>query len=180
MPDLTPDIGAFVSIEKKELQRVFDALKEQGYTLAGPTLGEGAIIYDEIERVEDLPIGWTDRQEPGSYKLQRRNDNAYFGYVVGPQSWKQFLFPPKAALMTVHEQNGTFSMERQRRGCASLRPHRCAGLRTASDPYPGSRFSGWALCRWTLQGATAADFCAGGQLHRTGRHLFLQVDGDRT
>ena len=111
MPDLTPDIGAFVSIDKSNLQRIFDALKKEGYTLAGPTLGEGAIIYDEIESVEDLPIGWTDRQEPGNYELQRRSDNAYFGYVVGPTSWKKFLFPPKATLMTVNRRNGTFSME---------------------------------------------------------------------
>ena len=111
MPDLTPDIGAFVSIEKNELQRIFDALKEEGYTLAGPTLGEGAIVYDEIEAVEDLPIGWTDVQGPGSYQLQRRNDNAYFGYVVGPQSWKKFLFPPQATLMTVRRQNGSFVVE---------------------------------------------------------------------
>ena len=31
---------------------------------------------------------------PGQYRLERRADNALFGYAVGPQSWKRFLHPP--------------------------------------------------------------------------------------
>src|SRR5262249_55511749 len=29
----------------------------------------------------------------------KRNDEARFGYTVGPQSWKQYLFPPSTLLM---------------------------------------------------------------------------------
>ncbi len=108
MPELTPTIGAFVSIEKGRLQNVMDALKAAGYTLVGPTLDEGAIVYDEIEGVDDLPRGWTDRQEPASYRLQRREDDAYFGYVVGPHSWKKFLLPPRRTLMRVVKKEGAF------------------------------------------------------------------------
>ena len=108
MPDLTPNIGAFVSIGKDSLQTILDVLKASGYTLVGPTLGEAAIIYDEIESVEDLPIGWTDVQEAGSYKLERREDESYFGYVVGPHSWKKYLFPPVHTLLTVDRSNGAF------------------------------------------------------------------------
>jgi ferredoxin len=109
MPDLTPNIGAYVSISKDSLQRILEILLEMGYTLVGPTLGEGAIIYDQIRGVQDLPIGWTDRQEPGSYRLQRRDDDAYFGFVVGPHSWKKYLFPPKVTLVSLQRQNGTFA-----------------------------------------------------------------------
>ncbi len=114
MPDLTPTIGAFVSIDKGYLQGVLDALKEAGYTLVGPTLDEGAIVYDEIEGIEDLPRGWTDRQEPASYRLQRREDDAFFGYVVGPHSWKKFLFPPRQTLMRVEKKNGSFDVLEER------------------------------------------------------------------
>jgi ferredoxin len=37
-------------------------------------------------------------QEPGRYRLERRDDAARFGYAVGPHSWKQFLFPPRLRL----------------------------------------------------------------------------------
>lgn len=110
MPDRTPNLGAFVSIEKESLRRIFDVLREMGYTLAGPTVGEGAIIYDEIGQVEDLPIGWTDEQEAGAYRLKRRDDGAYFGYVVGPHSWKKYLYPPNLKLFSAERRNGTFEV----------------------------------------------------------------------
>ncbi len=46
----------------------------------------------------ELPIGWTDAQDAGRYRLERRDDEARFGYAVGPHSWKQFLFPPRLRL----------------------------------------------------------------------------------
>ena len=45
-------------------------------------------------RRDDLPVGWTDVQDAATYRLERRDDEARFGYAVGPHSWKQFLFPP--------------------------------------------------------------------------------------
>jgi sulfhydrogenase subunit beta (sulfur reductase) len=60
----------------------------------GPTVRDGTIVYDNIGRLADLPAGWTERQEAGRYRLQRRDDGALFGFAVGPQSWKQFLHPP--------------------------------------------------------------------------------------
>ena len=44
--------------------------------------------------VDDLPRGWTDEQDGGHYRLKRRDDDALFGYAVGPHSWKKFLHPP--------------------------------------------------------------------------------------
>lgn len=75
-----------------DLAVLFDVLRADGYRIVGPTLGDHAIVYDEIDRPEDLPAGWTDEQAPGKYRLKRRDDDAYFGHAVGPHSWKQFLF----------------------------------------------------------------------------------------
>jgi len=69
-------------------------LKSLGYRVVGPRLRDEAIVYDDIASVSDLPCGWTDEQEAGSYRLTRRPDGALFGYAVGPHSWKQFLHPP--------------------------------------------------------------------------------------
>ena len=63
----------------------------------GPTVRDDAIVYDEIEAIDDLPRGWTDEQDGGHYRLKRRDDDALFGYAVGPHSWKRFLHPPVAA-----------------------------------------------------------------------------------
>ena len=92
---------------------LFAALTDAGYQVIGPTIppGVGAIVYDELRSVDDLPRGWTDEQAPGKYRLARREDDAYFGYVVGPHSWKKYLFPPQALLSTAEkgEEGWTFA-----------------------------------------------------------------------
>ncbi len=110
MPELIPNSGAFVSIAKDDLQQVLQALKDMGYTLIGPKWVDGAIVNEEIDGLDDLPVGWADEQGPGAYRLQMRNDGAYFSYVVGPQSWKRFLFPPRQTLFTVSRKDGSFAI----------------------------------------------------------------------
>jgi hypothetical protein len=46
-------------------------------------------------------VGLTDEQDGGRYRLLPRKDAALFGYVVGPQSWKEYLFPPVQKLFSV-------------------------------------------------------------------------------
>lgn len=82
-------------LDRDQLPKLLEALLDAGYAVVGPTIDQGAIVYGEIRSVDDLPMGWTDRQTAGEYRLQRRNDQAYFGYAVGPHSWKQYLFPPR-------------------------------------------------------------------------------------
>jgi ferredoxin len=71
---------------------------------------DGAIVYAELETGAELPVGWTDRQDGGTYRLERRSDEARFGYAVGPHSWKQFLFPPRIRLWQARR-NGDSSIE---------------------------------------------------------------------
>jgi ferredoxin len=80
------------------LDRLVETLAARGYRVLGPVVRDGAIIYDDLERGSSLPIGWTDAQDGGSYRLLRRDDEARFGYAVGPHSWKRFLFPPRVRL----------------------------------------------------------------------------------
>ena len=87
-----------VVVEPRILDRLVEALRVRGYRVLGPTVRDGAIVYDDLESAGDLPIGWTDRQDGGSYRLERRGDDARFGYAVGPHSWKRFLFPPRVRL----------------------------------------------------------------------------------
>jgi sulfhydrogenase subunit beta (sulfur reductase) len=85
-------------------------LRDDGYQVVGPTVRDGAIVYAEITGVEDLPVGWTDVQEAGTYRLRRRDDAARFGFAVGPQSWKQFFFVPALKLWEARREGPGFSV----------------------------------------------------------------------
>jgi ferredoxin len=86
--------GNKVILEGGVLDALVSELKKQGYEVVGPKLSDGAIVYRELKSSSDLPVGWTDRQKPGSYRVEKRDDQKMFGYVVGPHSWKKFLHPP--------------------------------------------------------------------------------------
>ena len=85
-------------IERSDFDELFGALTRRGYTVVGPTVRDRAIVYDEIRRSADLPVGWTDEQDGGHYRLRRRDDEALFGYAVGPHSWKQYQLPAEVSL----------------------------------------------------------------------------------
>ncbi len=87
-------VGDSFVVESEHLEQLLQVLVNQGYEVVGPTLRDGAIVYDHLTSTEDLPSGWTDEQAGGKYRLKRRQDHALFGYVVGPHSWKKFLCPP--------------------------------------------------------------------------------------
>jgi sulfhydrogenase subunit beta (sulfur reductase) len=94
----TAQVGDQVVIQRDQLDGLIEALRTDGYTVVGPTERDRAIVYGEVESIADLPAGWTDVQDGGTYRLERRGDDALFGYAVGPQSWKKYLFPPELRL----------------------------------------------------------------------------------
>jgi len=95
-------------LDRNSLDLLFDALKRRGFNLVGPTLRDGAIVYDALASTADLPVGWTDEQEGGRYRLKKRADDALFGYAVGPQSWKKFLFQPVTRLWQARREGDGF------------------------------------------------------------------------
>jgi sulfhydrogenase subunit beta (sulfur reductase) len=95
--------GVKAVISRDTLQLLIDVLAGQGYQVVGPTVRDGAIVYDEISSLPELPAGWSDRQEAGRYHLERRDDDALFGFAVGPQSWKRFLHLPIETLWTARK-----------------------------------------------------------------------------
>lgn len=111
MVEHSPAPGAQIVISKPALQNIFDTLRTTGYTLIGPTIHEGAIIYDEIEKTTDLPIGWMDEQGPAAYRLKRGEKDSYFGFVVGPHSWKKFLYPSALKLFSTRRTDHGFDLQ---------------------------------------------------------------------
>ncbi|HSO50311.1 MAG TPA: 4Fe-4S dicluster domain-containing protein [Acidimicrobiia bacterium] len=92
-------------VDRDDIDILFDVLAADGYTVMGPTVRDRAIVYDHIQGVDDLPEGLTDEQDGGEYRLLPREDRALFGYAVGQQSWKRFLFPPRTTLFQVDQSN---------------------------------------------------------------------------
>ena len=95
-------------LDVAQLAKLIEAIVRKGFGIFGPSVRDGAIVYGPIESIRDLPQGWTDEQAPGHYRLKRRNDDALFGYVVGPQSWKKFLHPAEVRLWSADRQDGKF------------------------------------------------------------------------
>jgi sulfhydrogenase subunit beta (sulfur reductase) len=85
------------------LASLLNALKQRGYTTVGPVRRNGAIVYDEVGSLSDFPVGWMDRQAPAKYRLEKRNDEKIFGFVVGPHSWKRYFFPPALKLFSLRK-----------------------------------------------------------------------------
>jgi len=96
-----------IVVDTDQFDSLIPLLAKRGYAVIAPTVHEGTIVYDEIATAHDLPIGWVDAQEAGTYRLIERNDGSYFGYTVGPRTLKTYLFPPRQTLLTItHAETG--------------------------------------------------------------------------
>ncbi len=105
-----PAVGDRLVLERSGFPSLLAALRQHGYRVVGPTIRDGAIVYGDIREESDLPIGWTDRQDAGKYRLERRADRALFGYAVGPHSWKKYLFPAHERLWTAVRTDASFAV----------------------------------------------------------------------
>jgi sulfhydrogenase subunit beta (sulfur reductase) len=120
------------------LAKLLRGLTADGYTLIGPTVRDGAIVHAEISGLDDLPIGFADAQEVGTYRLVRRSDarDALFGYSVGPQSYKQLFFVPRLRLFKIRRKDDSFRASSEL--CVSVpvarpRRHRRGRLRSGRN-----------------------------------------------
>ncbi|MEP5506230.1 MAG: 4Fe-4S dicluster domain-containing protein [Luteolibacter sp.] len=102
---------ASATLERADFSRLFEVLRGRGYQVVGPTVRDGAIVYDSLNGPEQLPVGWGDEQESGTYRLKKRDDDALFGYVVGPHSWKKYLFPPEQRIFKARRTADGFEVQ---------------------------------------------------------------------
>ena len=77
-----------------QLQTLINALQQAGFACVGPQVCEGAIVYDAITTVDQLPWGIRDRQAPGEYQLEVLDEKKAFAFSNGPQAIKPILFKP--------------------------------------------------------------------------------------
>ncbi len=122
-------IGDQVVVQRQHLQQLLEVLKGMGYQVIGPTRRDGAVVYEEVDEVEDLPAGWTDTQDGGVYRLHKRDDDALFGYTAAPQAWKKFLHPPRRRLWEARrdQKSGDFVFVED---AAEIQPRAFIGVRS--------------------------------------------------
>jgi sulfhydrogenase subunit beta (sulfur reductase) len=97
-------------IDRAGLDAMLAALAGHGYRVIGPTIRDRAIVHGQIAETGDLPEGWIDRQDGGIYRLERREDGAFFGYAAPSQSWKQFLHVPTTTLWRAERRGDAFEI----------------------------------------------------------------------
>ncbi|HPQ15933.1 MAG TPA: 4Fe-4S dicluster domain-containing protein, partial [Bryobacteraceae bacterium] len=90
-------------------------------------------------------VGWGDEQESGHYRLKRREDNAVFGYTVGPQGWKRFLHPPEVPLLEAQRDNSSFRILKKppapvRYAFLGVRACELAAIRILDRVFLGDRY----------------------------------------
>jgi formate hydrogenlyase subunit 6/NADH:ubiquinone oxidoreductase subunit I len=105
--------GAAFLLSREGLDGLLTALRGGGYRVLGPVVRDGAIVYDDIERTDDLPAGKGDEQAGGTYRLVDRGDDLLFGYAVGPHSWKRILHPPRTRLFRAEQRGAGFEVREE-------------------------------------------------------------------
>jgi ferredoxin len=161
-------------LPKSSLHRLIDLLQAKGHRVVAPTLRDGAVVWDTIRQVADLPVGWRDLQEPGRYRLENTGSTQVFGIVHGPQSLKPFTFAPREPLLQIERTKERFSARTtlpQHENIAILGARACdlAGLAiqdhiflkdTHRDPYYEVRRAGLFLIAVNCTRSLATCFCA--------------------
>ncbi len=104
-------VGTRAVIDASGLAALFSTLIKVGYQPIGPKARDGAVVYEPISSPADLPVGWSDEQEGGYYRLVKGTEGAFFEYLVGPSSCKKFLFPPKHKLWSAARKGAGMQME---------------------------------------------------------------------
>jgi ferredoxin len=108
--DRRPEIGSTISIQKQAFDILLIRLNEAGYQTIGPRVKNDTVVYEAIEKLNDLPKGYVTEQEAGRFRLINTGHGRYFDLIPGAQSWKQFLFPPKLDLFSLKKNGGNWEM----------------------------------------------------------------------
>jgi formate hydrogenlyase subunit 6/NADH:ubiquinone oxidoreductase subunit I len=114
------NLGDKVTFSAESLGDLFRALEKGGYSIVGPTIRDGAVVYDRVSTPAELPQGWSDQTDSAKYRLNKNGGQAYFGFNVGPQSWKKFLFPSRRRLWSAERDRLGFTVKEENREFENL------------------------------------------------------------
>ena len=108
-PEITP--SSWWWLDAAGLERLVAALAAGGYRVVGPQVADGAVVIRDLASARDLPTGWLDEQDGGTYRLRPDPAAGTFDHVVGPHSLKNFLFPARETIARFTREGGSWSQE---------------------------------------------------------------------
>ena len=101
-------------LPRERFQSLIDELSNEGYRVVGPQVRDHAIVFAPLEHVEQLPVGISDQQAPGAYRLEQGASPRCFDWAVGPQALKPMTFPGREVLWHSEPQaDGSLRFEEQ-------------------------------------------------------------------
>ena len=103
--------GSWWWLDAVGLERLVAALAAGGYRVVGPQVADGAVVIRDLASARELPTGWLDEQDGGSYRLRHDPTAGTFDHVVGPHSLKNFLFPARETIARFTREGGSWSQE---------------------------------------------------------------------
>ena len=148
---------------------------------SGRRCATGAIVNAPVRSVADLPAGWGDEQDAGTYRLRRRDDAALFGFAAGAHSGKPLFFPTgRCSGVGAHARMAS-TVEPHRRPVPTRRTlSRGALVRPARRRHPGPRAARAAGSPTPRYAGRREAACSSWRcLRRPRRHLLLHLDGHR-
>lgn len=86
-------------------------LREDGYTVLGPTVAGSTVCIRPIESTAELPRGVRDEQDGGHYRLVEGDPELTFDYSVGPEGPKNYLYPAELSLFQFHVEGDRFVLD---------------------------------------------------------------------
>jgi ferredoxin len=87
-----------VFLPRHGLQSLLQQLQDDAYRVIGPQVRDGAIVYEPLDSVAQLPRGVRQQQAPGQYRLQHSDEEHYFAWANGPQAIKPLVFASEEVL----------------------------------------------------------------------------------
>lgn len=95
------DVEISYFLPHHRLQELIDALHLAGFSCIGPQVRDGAIVYEPLDRAEQLPWGIRDHQSPGQYRIEKTDEKKAFSFANGAQAIKPILFKPQETVWKV-------------------------------------------------------------------------------
>ena len=92
------------------LDEMIASLRSNGRTVIGPVVRDSVITHDQIESADEFPVGWTEDQDGGRYRLVPTSTDERFAFSSPSTSWKRFLFPERTLLIRARRSNGTVAV----------------------------------------------------------------------
>jgi len=142
MATFQPAVGQHVFLSREGFVSLVNLLRDEGYTVIGPTVAQGVIALREIESAEQLANGVRDEQRRGSYRLMPASGDLQFQFVVGADSPKRYLFPPSHRIFKVRAEDGRLVFtagppQPPKMAMVGIRPCELAGIQVSDRVFTG-------------------------------------------